>query len=135
MVLKGLLQGFLRAPVLAFPALDGKMVCFAAKSHEQSSQKMVLLNTGYFPLMFDIPDCCTVLKQQNWLNNVITDFLFFISQYFYVFSLHSHSSSGKSSSVASGEAEVGGQGREDPGVFHLRIEPHFFDKSSQSNYA
>ena len=57
MVLKGLMQGFLRAPVLAFPALDGKMVCFAAKSHEQSSQKMVLLNTGYFPLMFDIPVC------------------------------------------------------------------------------
>ena len=96
---------------------------------------MVLLNTGYFPLMFDIPDCCTVLKQQNCLNNVVTDFLFFNSQYFYVFSLHAHSSSGKSSSVASGEPEDGGQGREDPGVFYLRIEPHSFDQSSQSSYA
>ena len=82
MVLKGLMQGFLRAPVLAFPALDGKMVCFAAKSHEQSSQKMVLLNTGYFPLMFDIPVCWAVLKQQNCLNNVVTVFCFSIRNFF-----------------------------------------------------
>ena len=134
MVLKGLMQGFLRAPVLAFPAWAGKMVCFAAKSHEQSSQKMVLLNTRYFPLMFDIPDCCTVLKQQSCLNNVVTVFLFFNSQFFYVFSLHAHSSSGKSSGT-SGEVDAGGKGREDPGVFHLRIETHSFDQSSQSKYA
>ena len=66
-----------------------------------------------------------MLKQQNCLNNVVTDFLFFISQYFYVFSLHAHSSSGKSPGT-SGEVDAGGKGREDPGVFHLRTETHFF---------
>ena len=129
---EGAPAGFSESTCFGFSSLgreDG-----AAKSHEQSSQKMVLLNTRYFPLMFDIPDCCTVLKQQNCLNNVVTVFLFSNSQFFYVFSLHAHSSSGKSSGT-SGEVDAGGKGREDPGVFHLRIETHSFDQSSQSKYA